>query len=130
MDPTQFRMDFPEFASTTDYPDAVITFQIGIATALLNADRWGTMLNYGIELYVAHNLVLAAQASEDVATGNTPGEMTGPTSAKGVDKVSVSYDTASASLTDGGFWNLTRYGVQFLQLARMMGAGGIQLVMC
>lgn len=127
MDPTQFVTDFPEFSDTTAYPVSVIAFQIGIATSLLNADRWGSMLNYGIELYVAHNLVLSAQASEDVAVGNTPGEMTGPTSAKGVDKVSVSYDTASASLTDGGFWNLTRYGVQFLQLARMMGSGGIQL---
>lgn len=127
MTPDQFRADFPEFANTTTYPDAVINFQIGMGTLLLDAQRWGTVLNYGIELYVAHNLVLAAQAEEDVAVGGTPGEMTGPTSAKAVDKVSVSYDTQAATLTDGGFWNLTRYGVLFLQLARMMGAGGIQL---
>lgn len=130
MDPEQFITDFPEFANTTMYPTAAIAFQIGIATSLLNAQRWGSMLNYGIELYVAHNLVLAAQAAEDSALGNTPGEMTGPTSAKGVDKVTVSYDTQAASLTDAGFYGLTRYGVQFLQLARMMGAGGVQLAMC
>lgn len=127
MDPEQFVTDFPEFDNTTMYPTDVIAFQIGIATLLLNANRWGSMLNYGIELYVAHNLVLAAQAAEDSAVGNTPGEMTGPTSEKGVDKVSISFDTQSAALTDGGFWNLTRYGVQYLQLARMMGAGGIEL---
>ncbi len=127
MDPTQLRTDFPEFSDTTVYPDAVIAFQISMATMLLPADRWGDMLNYGIELWVAHNLVLAAQAADDVSIGNTPGEMTGPTSAKAVDKVSVGFDTQAASLTDGGYWNLTRYGVQFLQLARMMGAGGIQL---
>jgi hypothetical protein len=130
MDPTQFRTDFPAFANTTMYPDAVIAFEIGIATSLLNAERWGTMLNYGIELYVAHNLVLAAQAAEDSALGNTPGEMTGPTSAKGVDKVSASYDTQSVSLENAGYWGLTWYGTKFLQLARMMGAGGIQLAMC
>ena len=130
MDLTQFRTDFPEFASTAMYPDAVITFEIGIATQMLNADRWGTMLNYGIELWVAHSLVLAAQAAEDSALGNTPGEVNGPTTAKGVDKVSVSYDAQSVSLENAGYWNLTRYGIRFLQIARMMGAGGIQLAMC
>ncbi|GLQ96471.1 DUF4054 domain-containing protein [Dyella mobilis] len=130
MDPTQFVTDFPEFANSTMYPTTVIAFQIGIATQLLNAQRWGSMLNYGIELYVAHNLVLAAQAAEDSALGNTPGEMTGPTSAKSVDKVSVSFDTAAAQLADAGYMSLTRYGIQFLQLSRMIGAGGIQLAMC
>ena len=130
MDPTQFRTDFPEFANTTMYPDAVINFEIGIATQMLNATRWGTMLNTGIELWVAHNLVLAAQAAEDSALGNTPGEVPGPTTAKGVDKVSVSYDAQSVTLDDAGYWNLTRYGIRFWQMARMMGAGGIQLAMC
>ena len=44
-----------------------------------------------------------------------------------MDKVTNSYDTKSVSLTDAGFWNMSMYGVQLMQLARLVGAGPIQL---
>lgn len=42
-------------------------------------------------------------------------------------KVQSANDTGAVALQDGGFFNLTTYGIQFLQLARMVGTGGIQL---
>ena len=126
----QLRQDFPEFSDATTYPDPAIAFWLGVAVITLPADRWDTLLDVGTELFVAHHLVLAAQAAEDVAVGATPGEVTGPASAKAVDKVSVSYDTAAYALDNGGFWNMSSYGIQFLQMARMIGAGPIQLGNC
>jgi hypothetical protein len=126
----QLRQDFPEFASAETYPDPAIAFWLNVAVITLPADRWDTLLPVGTELFVAHHLVLAAQAADDVAIGATPGDVTGPVTSKAVDKVSVSYDVGNVSLENGGFWNLSTYGIRFLQLARMIGAGPVQLGNC
>lgn len=125
--PSQFRQDFPEFADDTVYPDAVLSFWLGIAAVSLPECRWGAWWNLGQELFTAHNLVLATQSKDDASLGITPGEVDGPATAKSVDKVSVSKDASAVTLDDGGFWNMTRYGVQLLQFARMCGSGGLQL---
>lgn len=127
---TQLRQDFPEFTDTTAYPDSTVNLWLGIAAITLPEDRWGAWWVLGQELFAAHHLVLATQAMQDVADGNTPGEVTGPTSAKAVDKVSVSFDTGAVTLSDAGFWNMSRYGIQFLQFARMVGSGGLQFGGC
>jgi hypothetical protein len=126
LDPSQFRQDFPEFADATVYPDPVLSFWLGIAAVSLPECRWGAWWSLGQELFTAHNLVLAAQSQEDASLGITPGEVDGPATAKSVDKVSVSKDASAVTLEDGGFWNMTRYGIQLLQFARMAGAGGMQ----
>lgn len=127
MNPNQFRLDFPEFSDPTQYPDSLIQFWLTIAVSLVNASRWMELTNLGIELVTAHHLVLSARDELATSTGGLPGEMKGPTSAKSVDKVSVSYDTSAATLSDAGAWALTSYGVRFLGLARLMGAGGMQI---
>ncbi|MBT2142687.1 MULTISPECIES: DUF4054 domain-containing protein [unclassified Rhodanobacter] len=129
MDVTQFRTDFPEFTDATTYPDGSVTFWLNVASISLPEARWGAWWNLGQELFVAHHLVLAAQAVQDAAI-STPGEVTGPTTAKAVDKVSVSMDASAVTLEDGGFWNMTRYGIQLLQFARMCGTGGMQFGGC
>lgn len=124
----QFRADFPEFTDTITYPNAVVTFWIGIAELLVaNACRWSTLQPFGQELFVAHNVVLQTAGLADVSVGNEPQKSTGAISARSVDKTSVSYDTANTLELDGGHWNLTNYGKQFLRLAKMVGAGGLQL---
>ncbi len=127
MNAAQFRQDFPEFSDATRYPDTVVDFWLIVAVSLVNECRWGVLTDQGIELVTAHHLVLAArdQATENV--GGIPGQMTGPLASKAVDKVSSSYDTGAATIEDGGFWNLTSYGVRYLTLAKLMGMGGIQL---
>jgi len=127
MTPNTFRQAFPEFASTSDYRDGQITFWMTLAGNLLNADRWGDMLDLGTMLYVAHHLALGTRDQQTAQAGGVPGMVNGPQSAKAVDKVSASYDTGAVALEGGGFWNSTMYGIQFLQLARYAGAGGVQM---
>lgn len=126
MDTTQVRKDFPEFADPAKYPESSVKFWLSIAALTLNADRWGSLLDLGTELFVVHHLVLAARDALGGAAG-IPGKVEGIVSSKAVDKVSVGYDAGSVSLTDAGFYNMSVYGIRFLQLARMIGAGGIQL---
>lgn len=130
MDVTQFRTDFPEFTDATMYPDGSVTFWLNVASISLPEARWGAWWSLGQELFVAHHLVLAARAVNDASLGITPGEVDGPATAKSVDKVSVSKDASAVTLEDGGFWNMTRYGIQLLQFARMCGTGGMQFGGC
>lgn len=127
MTPSQFRQDFPEFASTTDYQDAQVSFWIGQAARLLPADRWEDSLDLGTELFTAHHLAIGRRDQIAAQAGGIPGMVSGPQSSKTVDKVSVSNDASLVSLADAGYWNATSYGIRFLQMARYVGAGGVQL---
>lgn len=127
MDIATFRADFPEFADEATFPDSTVTYWLTLAGKLLNIERWADLLDNGLELFVAHNIVLERQAAASAATGATPGITTGAVSAKGVDKVTVSYDTSAGMDLEAGHWNLTHYGARFIRLARMIGTGGIQL---
>ena len=127
MDAAKFRQDFPEFADTTKYPDPAVNLWLGLASTTLPADRWCDYLDIGMELFTAHNLALAAGNQATAAVGGAPWQVKGPMTSKAVDKVSGGYDSGAATLDDGGFFNLTTYGIQFLQLSRMIGSGGIQL---
>lgn len=127
MDAPTFRANFTEFSDAAKYPDTLVDLWLGVGASLVNSARWCAMYDMGLQLCTAHHLVLSSRDEAAAAVGGVPGELTGPTASKSVDKVSVSYDTGAAALTDAGFWNLTSYGVRFLTLARMMGSGGIQV---
>ncbi|WP_183751238.1 DUF4054 domain-containing protein [Pseudochelatococcus contaminans] len=127
MDVSGFRAAFPEFGDVTRFPDARISFWVGIGQKTLVVDRWGDLLDYGLGLFVAHNLALQTQAVASSSKGGTPGAASGVVSSKSVDKVSVSYDTGSSTVDGAGAWNLTTYGAQFIQLSRMIGVGAVQL---
>ncbi|MFA9439408.1 DUF4054 domain-containing protein [Uliginosibacterium sp. sgz301328] len=127
MDAAQFRLDFPEFADTSVYPDAQVNFWLSLGAKLLPPCRWGDLLDYGLELFTAHNLVIQTRNQQIADAGGTPGAVTGPATSKAVDKVSVSYDAASVLNADAGDWNMTTYGIQFYRLMMMVGAGGVQL---
>lgn len=85
------------------------------------------MWEQGVKLYVAHEITLAAQNQKAAATGGSPGQSGGIANSKTVGSVSVGYDTTSTAEKDAGWWNLTNYGKQFIRLARIFGAGAIQL---
>ena len=127
MEAADFRDHFPEFADMTKYPDAQVNYWLGFAKLMLRPQRWGEALNYGLELFAAHNLALWRQDMNAANKGGVPGLSTGAQSSKAVDKVSVSYDQNVGLVEGAGHWNLTIYGKQFIQMARMMGAGDIQL---
>lgn len=127
MDAAKFRADFPEFADAAQYPDEQVNFWLGFWILMLRPQRWGEALSYRLELFAAHNLALWRQDMNAARKGGVPGLSTGAKSAKAVDKVSVSYDQNVGLVEGAGHWNLTTYGKHFIQMARMMGAGGIQL---
>lgn len=128
MDVPTFRGDFPEFADSAQYPDARVQFFISLAGKLLAPQRWdASLIGYGTELFVAHHLSLSGKDQAAAANGGQGGAASGVVAGKSVDRVSVSYDTRSIALGNAGHWNMTSYGIRFLQLARMAGAGGVQL---
>ena len=85
------------------------------------------MFNQGLELFTAHNIVLAASNKTASASGSVPGQAGGVVSAKKVGSVGVNYDTVSAMELDAGHWNQTTYGRQYIRLARLIGQGCVQL---
>lgn len=124
MDAALFITHFPEFATT---PAGQITFWSEQAETLLPVKVWGTSREFGVELFTAHQLTLALGNARTAAVGGAGGGQQGGVTAKTVDKVSVSYDVNSVGELNGGHFNETNYGRQFLRLARMIGAGGRQL---
>lgn len=125
-----FREDFPEFGTspgTGAYTDARITFWLEIAALMLNLCRWGTLIDHGTELFVAHHLAMDNANQRAAAAGGSIGQTTGPLNNKSVDKVAAGYSTGEVTLENAGHWNMTTYGIQFFQLMRMMGAGPIQI---
>lgn len=127
MTPATFRAQFPEFACTSTYPESTVEFWTGVAGSLLNAERWDNLIEQGTALFVAHHLAVGQRDLNSASVGGTPGAVSGPQTSKSVDKVSVSQDASAVTLENGGFWNMTSYGIRLLTLARYVGAGGVQL---
>lgn len=125
--PATFRAALPEFADAAKYPDPVVVLQLTVAYSLVNAERWGDLLDTGAGWLAAHLLVLATRDQDQAVGGRVPGTVAGVQTSKTVDKVSVSLDTSAVTMENAAFWNMTKYGIQYLTFARMMGAGGIQL---
>jgi hypothetical protein len=122
-----FRTAFPEFADVNAYPTAQVTFWAGIAESLLRQRVWRTSWSFGVQLYVAHELVLARQNLNTASNGGAPGTFGGVANSKTVDAVSVSYDSQATSEKDAGWYNLTNYGKQLYRLMMLFGSGGVQL---
>jgi hypothetical protein len=123
-----FRSTFPEFSDVSLYPDDSITFWMSVAVQMVNANRWKSMTDTGVMLLGAHYLVFAAKDQMAAEAGGVPGEATGNVSSKSVDKVSVSYDSSAITASDAkGDLALSSYGIRFARLAKMFGAGGLQI---
>ena len=119
-----FRARFPHFADAVKWPDASIDFYVTLAAKSLPPERWLDLLPEGTALFVAHNLALDAMAA-----GKIPGRLSnaGIVASKSVGPAAISYDNHLFMLQNAGHWGMTIFGIRFLQLARMVGAGGYQL---
>lgn len=124
---SSFRESMPMFADTDLYPVAQFNFYLNMGKKLLPESRWDDLLDEGLTFFVAHYLTLYLRSMDAVDIGGDAGQVIGNETSKSVDGVSYSVDVSSVSLTDAGQWNQTTFGIQFLQMARMVGAGGIQL---
>lgn len=122
-----FRANFPEFNNKETYSDATIGFWAGLGELLVRPSIWVNAWNQGMSLYVAHQLVLARQNEQAASLGGSPGQQGGIANTKTVGGATIGFDATTATEKDAGFWNLTTYGKQFIRLARIFGAGAIQL---
>jgi hypothetical protein len=120
-----FRGSFPEFTSIQTYPAQEVQFWVDLAAKLHNAARWGDTLDFGVQLFVAHNLSLQFNANAAAKTGGNPGAVIGTVTSGSVDKVSYSRDASTAMDPKNGHWNLSSYGLRWIRLSRMMGAGPV-----
>lgn len=128
MTPADFRAHFPEFASDTLFPDSQIEFWSGVAEQVVSERRWGKLREQGMELFIAHNLMLGVQAQAAAAAGGVPTGLNGAVSSKSVGSVSVSYDNGLGAEDGAGHWNQTSYGRRYIDLVRtLIGQGCIQL---
>lgn len=82
-----------------------------------------TEYDIGLELMVAHYLVLNKKQVDAAAAGAPPGLAEGGIASKTVGPASVSFDTQLAGELGAGHWNLTTYGQRYYRLADMMGSG-------
>jgi len=133
-----FREGFAKvFIDTDAYPDEAVTFWLGIASLMLTP-RWGesspnpdvpptTQLDWGTMLFAAHHLILEKQSADAAKRKATPGLTTGAISGDSVGKVSRNYDTSAGLELEAGHWNLTTYGLRFIAIAKMVGAGPITI---
>jgi hypothetical protein len=121
-----FRQHFPEFseANIQVYSDASITFWAGIGDLRLNTYRWGDLLTHGLELFVAHHVSLAAAEQQAALVGDVAGQAVNLKNNKSVGDVSVGIDNQAIIKEGAGNYNLTLYGRDFFELARIVGAGG------
>ena len=127
MDIGAFRAAFPEFTDKTVYPDTQIMFWAGLAEQLVLPCVWGTCYMQGVQLYVAHEITLAAQNAKTAGNGGMPGTSGCIANTKTVGSVTVGYDSVVTSEKNAGWWNLTNYGKQFFRLVQIFGAGAYQL---
>lgn len=121
----EFRGNFTVFDDSSKYPDLEIDFWMGLAEKLHSADRWGELLPYGLQLFVAH--YLSVDAASKLAPGGVLGQIVGAITSASVDKVSYSRDASAASDPAAGHWNLSSFGVRWRSLSRMVGTGPVQV---
>jgi hypothetical protein len=127
MDIDAFRENFPEFTSEVNYPEEMVQFWSDIGEEMLLEKRWSTFKPKGVQLFTAHHLVIAKSNVDSSNAGGLPGQISGPTQSKTVGSASITYDTNSSLELNAGHWNMTTYGKMFIHLARMFGAGCVQL---
>lgn len=120
-----FRGQQPSFMNPAVYLDGQIQFFIDLGYSMLTS-RWGNSIDYGVSLFTAHFLALAKQA-EQGGPKSVPGVAIGVVSGGTVDKVSYTRDITSIMEDSAGHWGMTSFGLIYLRLARMMGAGPIQI---
>jgi hypothetical protein len=109
----EFISYFPEFLDPVKYPRNRVQFWLTYAEQLVSTDRWGTLYLHGISLLTAHSLVI----------DGLHGVMEGIDTSQSADSVSWTAELKSFLQAKAGLYNKTTYGIQYWQLAQLIGAG-------
>ena len=119
MDAATFRAVYPVYGDLIKYAPETVDYWLATARARLNPLVWQNLLDEGLGLFVAHKLALM--------TSVTAGAGTGLVSSKSIGGVSIAFNTEIGLVEGAGAYNLTAFGREFMQLARMVGMGSVQL---
>lgn len=128
-----FKTDFPQFFSSEGncwVPEAVLTDLLAQANSSIQPDKWLESWRYACGLYLAHNATLylrsykAASASPEEAAMS--GQILGTVKSASLGDASATYDDGSATsaTVNWGDLNLTSYGQQLANKAKLIGMGG------
>lgn len=112
--PAEFKIRFPEFGSVLD---ARVQLFLDDAELELDTSRWGDRYDKGQALLAAHYLTLSLKAASGASSSS------GTVASKSIGDVSVSYAVASSVSKTEDFYSSTIYGLEYLVLARLVGAG-------
>lgn len=116
-----FRLSFPYFADPTKYTDARISFYAELAKVMMDEEVWGDTYPYGLQLFIAHNLMaedmrlLMALGGAGAGFGPIMGTM------RSVDGVTYSNKYMMGFYRNAGFWGTTPYGQQYYDLVMIIG---------
>lgn len=121
MTPSEFKVDFPTFVSTSD--DAIAAM-IAKADPYFDVCRWGAFYSEGLGYWVAHKLVLANVAAGQGISGKAAAT---DIVNKAVGDVSVGRDSAMLNLQAKDPFMRTVYGQEYKALALRVGTGAITL---
>ena len=125
LDITQFRAQFPQFASTDVISDATITAQFTAATNYINDQTGGCYFSSSRSIAVQTQALYLMTAhlcaiSLNIATGTVAGVLTAST----VDKVSITLMPPPLA-NQWQYWlQTTPYGQQLLALLQVAAVGG------
>ncbi len=119
-DVEQFRENFPDFSSTTTYPDSMLVYWGAIAYALHSYEVFTTLYDHVTSLYVAHKAILQAGNVSESSGNAVPNQFSGAISGTTVRDVTVNYVPSQAStFKSGGDFTETVYGRQYLDVLNM-----------
>ena len=118
IDSVTFLENFPQFNNLSTYPQSMIDFWLDYSVHFINFQRWGSLASQGVQLLTAHNLLLASQG----------GVFDGLDTGQSVDVESYTTEVNAILIDGAGMYNKTVYGVQYYQLARLIGAGPLQII--
>lgn len=132
-----FLSVYPHFANIlsdeTTFPPAFIEMYIQFANDCVSYKRWGNQWKLGMCLFLAHFFTIYLQSLfPENATAQeimSYGQSKGLISSKSVGDVSVSYDFGAAvqGVESWGQFNTTAYGLQFANLAKLLGKAGMYI---
>lgn len=122
------RKTFKAFQSESVFSDEAIQFWLDVANELVSPARWGNNAAAGAMLLTCHHLTLAQRAAASGASGGGGGGGgVGVLNSKSIDGVSLGYDVSRSTLEGAGHYNLTSYGLQYLQLCNIYGIGPVHV---
>lgn len=124
----QFRELIPAFQDSSVYPDETLNMNLTLSASMLDPARWADWRPLGMAYMVAHFLALDERENRVAKRGGVPGTGgIGIMSSKSIGSVSASFDVQAGTETDAGHWNMTSYGRRYIHMARLVGAGGVQI---